>query len=199
MHWLSPDVAALGTTGAYAVVPALILVESGVPLGFLLPGDTVLFGAGLLAGDGTSGVRVEVVVALVTAAAVLGEAVGYVTGARLGRAWLEGRVASGRIPARHVRRAEAFFRRWGWWAVVAARWVPWARTFVPLLAGSSGMPVTRFASANVVGALAWAAGLVLVGYAAASDPRIRIGAGAIAGCAVAGSLVGALLLHRKRR
>ena len=199
MDWLSPDVAALGATGAYVVVPALVLIESGIPLGFLLPGDTVLFGAGLLAGDPGTGVRVEVVVVLVTVAAVVGETIGYVTGARLGRPWLERRVASGRISGRHIERADAFFARWGWWAVVVARWVPWARTFVPILAGSSEMAVARFASANVVGALTWAAALVLVGYAAAGDPRLRLLAGVLAGCAVAASLVAALLLHQKRR
>lgn len=199
MDWLSPDLAALGATGAYVVVPALVLVESGIPLGFLLPGDTVLFGAGLLAGDAGTGVRVEVVVLLVTVAAVIGETIGYASGARLGRPWLERRVSSGRVSARHVARADRFFARWGWWAVVIARWVPWARTFVPILAGSSGMPVARFATANVVGALTWAAGLVLVGYAAAGDPRLRLVAGLVAGCAVAASVVGALLLRRKRR
>jgi membrane-associated protein len=199
MDWLSPDVSALGATGAYLVVPVLVLVESGIPVGFLLPGDTVLFAAGLLAGDPGSGVRVGVVVALVTLAAVVGEALGYATGARLGRPWLDRRVASGRLDPRHLRRADSFFRRFGWWAVLAARWVPWARTFVPLLAGSSGMPLGRFASANLVGALTWAAGLVLVGYAAAGDPRLGLVAGAVAACAVAGSLLAALLLRRHRR
>jgi membrane-associated protein len=181
------------------VVPALVLVESGIPLGFLLPGDTVLFAAGLLAADASTGVRVGLVVVLVTVAAVVGETIGYVTGARLGRPWLDRRVAAGRVSARHMERADRFFARWGWWAVVVARWVPWARTFVPLLAGASGMALPRFASANVVGALTWAAALVLVGYAAGSDPRLRLLAGLVAGSAVAASLVGALLVHRKRR
>ena len=61
-------------------------------------------------------------------------------------------MAGGRLDERHLLRAEAFYQRWGWWAVVVARWIPWVRTFTPVVAGTGQMPYGRFLSANVVGA-----------------------------------------------
>ncbi|MGH8893295.1 MAG: DedA family protein, partial [Actinomycetes bacterium] len=123
------------------------------------------------------------------AAAVAGDSVGYATGSRLGRVWLERRAATGRFDLRHLRRAERFYERYGWWAVVAARWVPWVRTFTPVLAGTSRMGYARFLSANVVGALAWAVGLPVLGHVAASDPTVRFASYAVAALFVTGSLV----------
>ncbi|RZS90943.1 membrane-associated protein [Motilibacter rhizosphaerae] len=196
---LLPDLGSVGTLGAYALVGALVFVESGLLLGFLLPGDTVLFGAGLLAGDPGSGVELGVLLPLVLVTAVAGEALGYAIGRRLGRPWLERRMQSGRLDPRHLARAEAFTQRFGWWAVVAARWVPWMRTFVPLLAGVSGMGQRSFTTANVVGAASWGGVLVLAGYAAAGDPRLRTAALVVGAVAVVGSLCAGAVLHRRRR
>ncbi len=186
---LAPDLATLTAAAVYAVVFGFVFAESGLLVGFLLPGDTLLFGAGVLSGRPGSGVSVVVLAGGAFVAAVLGDSVGYAFGSRLGRTWLERRVSSGRLDQRHLVRAEAFTQRWGWWAVVAARWVPWVRTFTPVLAGTSRMPYPRFLSANVVGALCWAVGLTVLGHVAAREPALRHTAYVVAGTAVAASLV----------
>src|SRR3990170_1256790 len=160
----------LSAGAVYAVVLGFVFVESGLLVGFFLPGDSILFGAGLVSAEPGSGVDLSLLVVGAFMAAVTGDSVGYATGSRLGRVWLERRVRAGRLDVRHLRRAEAFYDRYGWWAVVAARWVPWVRTFTPVVAGASRMSYPRFLSANVVGALAWAVGLPVLGHVAASQP-----------------------------
>jgi membrane-associated protein len=197
---LTPDLGALTAGAVYAVVFGFVFVESGLLVGFLLPGDTILFGAGLVSAEPSSGVDLRVLVAGAFAAAVAGDSVGYATGSRLGRVWLERRVASGRFDVRHLERAERFYERYGWWAVVVARWIPWVRTFTPILAGTSRMGYARFVSANVVGALAWAVGLPVLGHLAASDPWVRGVSYAVAAAFVGASLVvGVVTWVRRRR
>ncbi len=186
---LTPELDTLTAAAVYAVVFSFVFAESGLLIGFFLPGDTILFGAGLVSGQPGSGVSIAVLATGAFVAAVSGDSVGYAFGSRLGRSWLERRVARGRFDPRHLARAERFYARWGWWAVVAARWIPWVRTFTPILAGTSRMPYARFLSANVVGALAWAVGLTVLGNLAASQPALRHASYAVAGVFVAGSLV----------
>lgn len=197
---LSPDLGALAAGAVYAVVLGFIFVESGLLVGFFLPGDTILFGAGLVSAEPGSGVHLGWLVAGAFTAAVLGDSVGYATGSRLGRVWLDRRVAAGRLDPRHLRRAESFYQRYGWWAVVTARWIPWVRTFTPVLAGTSRMGYPRFLSANVVGALAWAVGLPVLGHYAASDPWLRYASYGVAAFFVGGSFVlGVAAWVRRRR
>ncbi|HUR02962.1 MAG TPA: DedA family protein [Nonomuraea sp.] len=157
---LTLDLDGLGTGVVYLLVFGFVFIESGILLGFFLPGDALLFGAGLLAASPYSDVSVVVLAAGVSVAAVAGDAVGFWTGRRWGRPWLD------RKPnmARHIERAEVFYERWGPIAVVIARWFPWLRTATPVVAGVARMPYRRFVVANVVGALSWGAGLVLLGY-----------------------------------
>lgn len=157
---LSLDLEGLGTGLVYLLVFGFVFIESGILLGFFLPGDSLLFGAGLLAASPYSNVSVVALTLGVTVAAVAGDAVGYWTGRRWGRPWLE------RKPTMtpHIERAEAFYERWGAMAVVIARWFPWLRTATPVIAGVARMPYRRFVVANVVGAVSWGAGLVLLGY-----------------------------------
>nr|WP_230204933.1 DedA family protein [Parafrankia elaeagni] len=151
----------------YAILFAVIFVESGVLVGFWLPGDTVLFAAGLLAADPAANVSIVVIAIGVPVAATLGAVVGYITGRRLGRPYLERRHTTA------LARTEDFYRRFGAATLVAARFVPWARTFAPVLAGAVSMPRHRFGVAVVTGALVWGTGLVLLGYAASSVPGLR--------------------------
>lgn len=173
----------LGTAAVYAVVFGFVFAECGLLVGFLLPGDTLLFTAGVVAaGPGRASVGWLVTGAV--AAAVAGECLGFLVGARTGPALLRraGRVAS---PA-NLARAQQFTDRFGSLAVLAARWVPWVRTFVPMLAGMTRMPWPRFLAANVAGALGWVPVLVLAGYFAASLPALRhIGLAAVLATAVA--------------
>lgn len=165
---LSPDLGTAGTLTVYAIVFGFVFVESGLLVGFALPGDTILFGAGLLAAQPSSGVNVVVLALGAFVAAVSGDSLGYATGARLGRPWLQRKAARSPRLARQLDRAERFYARFGWWAVVSARWIPWVRTFVPLLAGASAMRYRDFVSANLVGATCWAIGLTVLGYAVGS-------------------------------
>ena len=105
-------------------------MESGVLVGFLLPGDSILFTAGLLAAEPVSTLSLPVLALGAFVCAAAGNGVGYWTGHRFGRPWLLHR--AGRA-AGHVERAERFYVRYGWLAVVVARFVPWARTFTPVL------------------------------------------------------------------
>ena len=181
------------------IVIALVFVESGVLIGFLLPGDSLLFAAGLLVADRAGPGWLVTLATGVFVAAVAGVAVGYWTGLRLGRPWLERR--SERM-ASHLVRAEEFYRRWGWWALVVARFIPWLRTFTPIVAGVARMPLGRLVSANVVGAAVWGPGLVLMGYVAHTQPVVRVVAYTIAGTAIALSVLVPLstwLLRKVRR
>jgi membrane-associated protein len=190
-----PNLASLGALAVYAVVWGFLFAECGLLLGFLLPGDTILFGAGLLAASPGSDVNLVVLVIGAFVAAVAGNEVGYLTGHRYGRGWLENR-ESGR-GLTQLRRTEAFYDRYGWFSVVVARWIPWVRTFTPVVAGTAAMRRLSFTSANVVGALSWAVALPIVGYFAYQLPVVRTIAVTIAGVFITVSLVGlAVLLVR---
>ena len=196
---LSPDLGALTASAVYAVVLGFVFVESGLLVGFFLPGDTILFGAGLVSAEPGSGVSLPLLATGAFVAAVAGDSVGYTFGNRLGRGWLDRRVTNGRLDERHLRRTEAFYQRWGWWAVVVARWIPWVRTFTPVVAGTSRMPYGRFLSANVVGALAWAVGLTVLGHLAASQPALKHASYTVAGLFIAGSMVVGVVGWLRRR
>ena len=190
-----PNLASLGALAVYAVVWGFLFAECGLLLGFLLPGDTILFGAGLLAASPSSDVNLLVLVVGAFVAAVAGNEVGYLTGRRYGRGWLENR-ESGRALTQ-LRRTEAFYDRYGWFSVVVARWIPWVRTFTPVVAGTAAMRRASFTSANVVGALSWAVALPILGYVAYQLPVVRTIAFTIAGIFITISLVGlAVLLVR---
>ena len=161
------DLAGLTGLALYVVLFVVVFVESGILIGFWLPGDTILFAAGLLAADPDNRVSVAVLAAGVTFAAVAGAFVGYATGARLGRSYLERRYGG------LLGRAETFYRRYGTATLVAARFVPWLRTFAPVMAGAVAMPKLAFARAVAAGALVWGTGLVLLGYGAAEIPGLR--------------------------
>jgi membrane-associated protein len=196
---LTPDLAGLTAALVYLVVFGFVFVESGLLIGFLLPGDSLLFAAGLVSATDGSGVSLTVLIIGVLVAAVAGDSVGYAFGARLGRPWLERRAAGGRLDARHLRRAEAFYERFGWFAVVAARWIPWVRTFVPILAGAARMPYRRFLPANILGAVIWGIGLLVIGHLAATEPTLRHTSYVVAGAFVATSLVLAVIGLTRRR
>jgi membrane-associated protein len=164
----------------------MIFVESGLVVGFLLPGDSVLFAAGLLAAEPGSPLSLPLLAVGAFVCAAAGNAVGYWTGRRFGRPWLIAR--AGRA-ARHVERAERFYARYGWLAVVAARFIPWARTFTPVAAGVARMSRPAFVSATLAGAAVWGAGLVVLGYLAHDVPWLARLALAVAAVAVAASIL----------
>lgn len=155
------DLESLIRTVGYLGITAIVYAETGLLAGFFLPGDSLLFTAGLLASQGV--LNPWLLIPLVFVAAVAGDATGYAIGHRYGRRVLE----SGRIPlvtANHVQQAESFFATHGPKSVVLARFIPIVRTFVPVLAGIGRMGYRTFATYNVVGALLWGVGVTIAGY-----------------------------------
>lgn len=193
------DLSGLTALAVYLVVFGFVFAESGLLIGFFLPGDTLLFAAGLLSADPARGVSYPVLVIGVLVAAVSGDFVGYTFGRRAGRPLLERR--DGRVLNRtNLARAQDFYERFGRSAVVVARFVPWVRTFAPILAGVAEMPYRRFVVANVVGALLWGAGLITLGRLAGSNPLLRDIAIIIGvGFATLSALHGAVRYIRARR
>jgi membrane-associated protein len=145
-----------GTIGLFAIV----FIESGLLVGFFLPGDSLLFTAGLLAAQDQLSFPVIVVGCVL--AAIIGDQVGYTIGAQFGPRLL----TRDRWYSRphHVARAQHFFATHGGRAILLARFVPVARTFVPVTAGAVRMPYRAFVRWNVAGGLLWGAGLVTLGY-----------------------------------
>jgi membrane-associated protein len=166
MSWiLHPNVRPLldhGTPVFLLVIAAILFAESGLLLGFFLPGDSLLFSAGLVVAlTGSPNVIILIVCAFV--AATLGDQVGYAIGMRVGPA-LYGRPDSRYFKQQHVHRTRAFFDRHGPRALVLARFIPVVRTFTPVLAGVSHMRYRTFVTYNIVGAAAWATIATLLGY-----------------------------------
>jgi membrane-associated protein len=193
-----PDLASLSALTAYVLLGALVFAESGVLLGFFLPGDTILFAAGLLSGGADPRLSLAVLLPLVLTAAVAGDAVGYWFGAKAGPPLLarrDGRV----LNAGNLARAERFYERYGAFAVVAGRWIPWVRTLTPILAGAAGMRYRLFLPANVVGAVCWGAGLLVLGHLAAEAPALRHLAAGIAVAFVAASVAAAVVRAARTR
>ena len=150
-----------GTLGLLAI----IFAETGLLIGFFLPGDSLLFTAGLLCTSGGDiHLNLAVVLPGVFVAAVAGAQTGWWIGHRMGPALFR-REESRFFKREYVDRAAEFFEKGGPRAVVLARFVPVVRTFLNPMAGVAGMPGRRFFTANVVGALLWSVGVTLAGYA----------------------------------
>ena len=179
----------------YVVIGAIVFVETGLLFGFFLPGDSILFSAGLVAAA-HGNINIVILVSIIFLAAFFGDQVGFVIGRVVGRPYLDKR-KSPRI-ARMIVNAEAFYDKTGWWAVVAARFFPWIRTFVPPIAGAAKMNYYKFLSANTLGALLWGVGITLAGYYAATLPWVKSSSYAIAGFFISASLISALVNYRRR-
>jgi membrane-associated protein len=147
-----------GTIGLFCIVFA----ESGLLFGFFLPGDSLLFTAGLLSSQGTLNFPVILVGCFL--AAVAGDQVGYAFGARVGPALFR-RPDSRVFKQEYVDKARHYFERHGSKTVVLARFVPIVRTFAPILAGVGRMRYRTFVTFNVIGGLLWAVGVTSLGYA----------------------------------
>ena len=188
--------AAIAPFFLYLVVGAIVFVETGILLGFFLPGDSILFSAGLVAAAHGE-VNIVILVFVIFIAAFFGDQVGFVLGRLVGRPYLE-RHNSPRIQ-KMIIRSERFYEQTGWWAVVAARFFPWIRTFVPPIAGISKMNYYKFLSANALGALLWGVGITLAGYYAATLPWVKTSSYAIAAFFITASLVSSLVNYLRHR
>ncbi len=148
-------------SGGLIAIGITIFAESGVLAGFFLPGDTLLFGAGVLASQGTLPLGWLMIV--VIAAAILGDNVGYSIGRRVGKRLFK-KQESVLFHPDQLKRAEQFYETHGGKTIILARFVPMIRTFAPIVAGAGKMSRARFMSFNVVGATLWGGGVTLLGY-----------------------------------
>jgi membrane-associated protein len=179
----------------YVVVAGIVFIETGLLVGFFLPGDSILFSAGLVAAS-QDNVNIVILVTAIFLAAFFGDQVGFVLGRVIGRPYLDKRKSP--YILKMVSNAERFYEKSGWWAVVAARFFPWIRTFVPPIAGAAKMNYYKFLSANVLGALLWGVGITLAGFYAASVPWVKSFSYAIAAFFITASIISAFVNYRRR-
>jgi len=147
--------------GGYAILVGIVFTETGLLVGFFLPGDSLLITAGLVAAAG--GLNIWLTNGLLIVAAVVGDSVGYAIGARIGPR-LFTRAQSLLFNPRHVERTRRFYARYGAKTIVIARFVPIVRTFAPVVAGVGQMPYRRFLFYNVAGGVGWVTSMTWGGY-----------------------------------
>ncbi len=146
--------------GGYPALALIIFLETGALVAFL-PGDSLLFVAGLYASKGD--LNIVVLNVLLATMAILGDATSYSIGRRVGPR-IFSRQGSRLFRPEHIRAAQAFYDKHGGKAIVIARFVPLVRTFVPVVAGVAGMSYRRFATFNIFGGIGWVASMTLAGY-----------------------------------
>ena len=159
--WLDPGslIESFGLVGILVIVFA----ECGLLLGFFLPGDSLLFTAGLLVTTGALGQPLWLVCLLIVLAAIAGNLCGYAIGRKAGPAIFD-RPDSRLFKAEHVDRTYAFFDRYGSQAIVLGRFVPIVRTFITVMAGVGKMDVRRYVFYSTIGGVLWGAGVTVLGY-----------------------------------
>lgn len=159
----------------YAILFAIIFVETGLVIWPFLPGDSLLFTAGALAATGMLDIRL--VVPLLIVAAIAGDAVNYAIGRRIGPRVFTAQDHDGLfhrlLNRQHLEKAHAFFERHGGMAVVSGRFVPIVRTFVPFVAGAASMTASMFVFYNVIGAVIWVALCAGAGYLFGNVPLVK--------------------------
>lgn len=156
---LTDIIKAIGLIGVLAIVFA----ESGLLIGFVLPGDSLLFTAGILASKHLLNVNINVLFGLIFLAAVLGDSVGYTFGRKVGPRIFR-RDDSVLFHKDNVKKAEEFYLKYGGKTVILARFIPMIRTFAPIVAGVGKMHYGKFLSFNLIGGLLWTAVMTYLGY-----------------------------------
>ncbi len=173
MDWLKPE-AIITSFGAFAMIGVMLIIfiETGLLVGFFLPGDSLLFVTGLMVSTGAiqiplSGISFTVPIwlacALISLAAWLGDQTGYLIGRRFGPA-IFNKPESKLFSHENVARTNSFFEKYGARAIILAHFVPVMRTFVPVAAGIGEMPYRRFLRYNFIGVIGWATGVTLLGF-----------------------------------
>ncbi len=152
---------AKGGVFVYFGLIAIVFAETGLAVGFFLPGDSLLVVAGLFAATGK--LNVAILLSTLFVAAVVGDAVGYYTGAKIGPRIFT-RQKSLLFKPSHLQKAHAFYEKYGGKTIVIARFVPIVRTFAPIVAGASAMPYRKFVVFNVLGGFLWVFSMILTGY-----------------------------------
>lgn len=150
-----------GAIGGYLLLTAIIFAECGLLIGFFLPGDSLLFTAGILAAQGLF--NIWLVMGLLLAAAIVGVSVGYAFGFRWGRKLFQ-RPDSRFFKKENLFKAEEFYHRHGGKTIILARFIPIVRTFAPIVAGIGRMSYWKFVAYNIIGGIIWVIGLVGLGF-----------------------------------
>jgi membrane-associated protein len=173
IDWLKPEVL-IASFGAFAMIGVCIIVfvETGLLVGFFLPGDSLLFVTGLMVSSGaivfplaesTFVVPIWLACAMISVSAWLGDQTGYWIGRKAGPA-IFNKSESKFFSQKNVSRTNSFFERYGARAIILAHFVPVMRTFVPVAAGIGEMPYKRFLKYNIIGVLGWGTGVTLLGF-----------------------------------
>jgi membrane-associated protein len=173
MDWLKPETL-ITSFGAFAMigVMTIVFIETGLLIGFFLPGDSLLFVTGLMVatgaiqiplGDSSFVVPIWLACLLISMAAWLGDQTGYFIGRRVGPA-IFNKPESRLFSQKNVSRTNSFFERYGARAIILAHFVPVMRTFVPVAAGVGQMPYRRFLRYNFIGVIGWGTGVTLLGF-----------------------------------
>ncbi len=148
-------------TFGYLGIFLIVFAESGLFFGFFLPGDSLLVTAGLFAAKGE--LDIALLITLCVAAAILGDQVGYVFGRKTGSLLFK-KEDSRFLKKSHVEKAKAFYDKHGGKTIILARFMPFIRTFAPIVAGAANMRYSSFLSYNVIGGLVWGIAMPLVGF-----------------------------------
>lgn len=155
------DIQALVAWAGYVGLFIIVFAETGLLVGFFLPGDSLLFTAGLFAAQGLFNIYELVILLMI--AAIVGDAVGYYIGKKSGHA-LYAREDSRFFKKKHLLATKEFYEKYGVFTIVAARWMPFARTFAPVVAGIGEMPYSTFLTYNIIGGTTWVLSMTLAGY-----------------------------------
>lgn len=155
------DVRGLIEWGGTLLVCIIVFVETGMFVGFFLPGDSLLVTAGVFAGAGQ--LKLASLLSLVTLCAIAGDQVGYLIGWRAGRALYERR-DSRFFRKKHLERAHEFYETYGGKTIILARFIPIIRTFCPPVAGAARMSYLRYLLYDIAGGFSWVWGMTLLGY-----------------------------------
>ncbi|HEX5635031.1 MAG TPA: DedA family protein, partial [Gemmatimonadales bacterium] len=153
----------------YAILFLIVFAETGLVVTPFLPGDSLLFATGALAA--TSALNIWWLFALLLVAAIVGDAVNYAIGARIGTAAAAGKVWG--VKPEYIQRTHEFYEKYGGKTIIIARFVPIVRTFAPFVAGAGSMTYRRFAIYNVSGALLWVGSMLFGGYWFGNLPIVR--------------------------
>ena len=154
----------------YALLFAIVFSETGLLVGFFLPGDSLLFTIGAVAGAGK--LDIGIIIAVLIVAAITGVASGYMLGRHTGPR-IFSRPDSRLFKQEYLRKTQEFYEKYGGKTIIYAQFVPIIRTFAPFVAGVARMPYARFAMFNVIGSIGWVSSMTLLGYFVGDIPLVR--------------------------
>src|SRR5262245_51321046 len=164
LHYISADgIREMLLQWGVKVVAVIVFVETGLLIGFFLPGDSLLVTAGLFAADPRNGLDIWTMLVVLSVAAVLGDGLGFWIGSRAGPALFR-REDARLFKRKHLMKAHSFYEKYGGKTIVLARFIPIIRTFAPTVAGAAGMNYRRFVIYNIAGGVGWVSSMLLAGF-----------------------------------